>query len=146
MPTEVDAVASLAVNRRAIDRLRWAARAEGLDVSDNALGTCDVRGALAALLPAVKSAAGSSWSATTWSAFEREVLQSVEFETAAMAWRRAVWVPSLARRAVGESSLWGWLASGRGPADAIERRLLWEVLCSFDGHPTHPCAKTKISL
>ena len=30
--------------------------------------------------------------------------------------------------------------------DAVERRLLWEVLCSFDGHPTHPCAKTKIGL
>ena len=87
---------------------------------------------------------GLDFSSESWTQLVKEIHQSAENETHGLAWRETVWRPRMRERVGAHGSLWSWL--GGLDAASEEAQLAWEVCAAFDGHLTHPCAKTKLPM
>ena len=139
---------------RTLARILWSAQAEGLGHIACPARNHEDGGIVVAALHALRERIaischerGMELDVELWSAFTREVENSVENEASALAWREHHWRPSLKCAAASSSeypSLWDWL--GTLPCKSEDAQLTWETTASFDGHLTHPCAKTRLGL
>jgi siderophore synthetase component len=135
---------------RTLARLLWSAQAEGLRLDDPVADGFDGDG-LSAVLVAVRTAIldscereGIQFSEQSWQRLMMEIENSVNNEHLALEWREKTWSPAVRKLAAPQESLWHWL--GTMDAASEEAQLTWEILASFDGHMTHPCAKTKLGI
>ena len=141
-----------AARSRTLGRLLWSAQAEGLSIEAPANDGRPLD-SFAAALEAVRSAIESScaehsWTfdKASWQKFVGEIDNSLRNETLAIEWREEVWKPSLLQQSKQHSATSLWALSGNLSAASEEAQLLWEISASFNGHMTHPCAKTKLEL
>ena len=140
-PSTIDLAA-----HKTIARLVWSVQAEGLgDIQSSSDVTLDA--VLHAARIAIESSClqrGLDFSSESWMQLVKEIHQSAENETHGLAWREAIWRPRMRERVGVHGSLWSWF--GGLDAASEEAQLAWEVCAAFDGHLTHPCAKTKLPM
>ena len=133
----------LSAERRTLARLMWSARVEGLlDGVDDCKG--GLSQAMSVIGECLRSLHPRSVTVETLARFELEVKQSMHNEALALDWWAAVYEPAVRKRAALHDSLWSYLCSL--PLACEQQQIESEVLASFDGHPTHPCAKTKLAV
>ena len=129
---------------RTTRRLAWSAYAEGVLDHSQQTGHDSADEILSEIRVSLEGS--PQWREDLWSAFVGEMQQSLSFEAIAREWRVSEWCPRLRTLvdSAGCDSLWSW--SWTLGATSEEQQLAWEVACSFDGHMTHPCAKTKLGV
>ena len=168
---ELELACLRSARRRTLARILWSAQAEGIadaeqlgahfeggvaaaegGVAATEGGVAAAEESVVAALAAVRvgvaascAARGLDFDDEPWAAFVSEVLNSLHNESLAIAWRERQWRPAL-RRSIAPrfGSLWEWLGSVEYGSE--QAQLAWETCASFDGHLTHPCAKTKLGL
>ena len=144
--SQATASSSTAAAARTLSKLVWSATAEGLVQTRAAASLEDALAAVRAAVVEACHARGLQFSEATWRTLVAEVLDSARNELLAQRYRETTWVPSVKAAATHEhSSLWDALLD-HPEATSQEVQLAWEVCASFDGHLTHPCAKTKLGL